>query len=180
MGLISFLERLMWMRKVDRLGPDMLSTHYKLYFPTLQRKLCEKKFAKFGENSEFRAGAYAVNCSNIYICNNVTIRPQSMLFATKKASITIEEKVLLGSGVHIYCSNHKYNDISQPIYNQGWEKEESVVLKKGCWLGANVIILPGVTVGENAVVAAGAVVTKDVEAFTVVAGIPARTIKIIE
>ena len=45
------------------------------------------------------------------------------------------------------------------------------------WLGANVTILPGVTIGEGAIVAAGAVVTKDVAARTIVGGIPAKVIK---
>ena len=44
------------------------------------------------------------------------------------------------------------------------------------WIGPNVIILPGVTIGEGAVCAAGCVVTKDVEPFTVVAGVPAKKV----
>ena len=48
------------------------------------------------------------------------------------------------------------------------------------WLGANVTVLPGVSIGDGAIIAAGAVVTKDVPANTVVGGVPARTIKTIE
>ena len=55
-----------------------------------------------------------------------------------------------------------------------------VLIKKNAWIGAKATILPGVTVGENAVVAAGAVVTKDVPANTVVAGMPAKIIKKID
>jgi acetyltransferase-like isoleucine patch superfamily enzyme len=54
-----------------------------------------------------------------------------------------------------------------------------IVIKRNAWIGAAVTILPGVTVGENSVVAAGAVVTKDVPANTVVAGVPAKVIKTI-
>jgi len=49
--------------------------------------------------------------------------------------------------------------------------------KRNAWIGANATILPGVTVGENAVVAAGALVSKDVPANTVVGGVPAKVIR---
>jgi len=52
-----------------------------------------------------------------------------------------------------------------------------VRLRRGCYLGAGCLVLPGVTVGERAVVAAGAVVTRDVEPETIVAGVPARPIR---
>jgi acetyltransferase-like isoleucine patch superfamily enzyme len=52
-----------------------------------------------------------------------------------------------------------------------------IIIKQNAWVGAGATILPGVTIGENAVVAAGAVVSKDVPANTVVGGIPARVIK---
>lgn len=55
-----------------------------------------------------------------------------------------------------------------------------IVLGRNVWVGSNATILQGVTIGDNAVVAAGAVVTKDVAANTVVGGVPARFIKRIE
>ena len=48
---------------------------------------------------------------------------------------------------------------------------------KNVWIGSNSTILPGVTIGDNSVVAAGAVVTKNVEANTIVGGVPAKIIK---
>jgi len=58
--------------------------------------------------------------------------------------------------------------------------KKSVHIKTGAWIGYGAIILQGVTIGRNSVVAAGAVVTKDVPDYTVVGGIPAKTIKIIK
>lgn len=52
-----------------------------------------------------------------------------------------------------------------------------IVIGNDVWIGANVILLPGVTVGDGAIIAAGAVVTKDVEPYTIVGGVPAKEIK---
>jgi maltose O-acetyltransferase len=56
-------------------------------------------------------------------------------------------------------------------------KDEKVIIENDVWLGASVTILPGVKIGEGAIVGAGAVVTKNVEPYTVVAGIPAKVIR---
>lgn len=165
----------------DRLGPDCPFTHWRLYIKTLQMQLCKNKFAHFDKGAEFRAGAYAVTCSKIHLGKNVVIRPSTMIFADPSngsaGSVYIEDNVMLGSGVHIYVSNHKYDMPGVDIINQGHSPAKSVTLRKGCWVGANSIILPGVTIGVNSVVAAGSIVTKNVDDFTVVAGNPAKKIK---
>ncbi len=58
--------------------------------------------------------------------------------------------------------------------------KSTVTLKDDCWIGAGAIILPGVTIGKCAIVGAGAVVTKDVDGFTIVAGVPAKVVNKIE
>lgn len=168
----------------DRLGPDCPFSHWKLHLKTTMNKLCKKKFKMFGENAEFRAGAYAITCSKISIGKNVIIRPNTMLFADPRDSfdgyIYIENNVMLGSGVHIYVSNHRYDLKDQDIINQGHYPAKDVILKEGCWIGANSIILPGVTIGKNSVVGAGSIVTKNIPTKSVWAGNPAVLIKNIE
>lgn len=83
-------------------------------------------------------------------------------------------------GVHIYVSNHKFEDVTIPIYYQGHSPAKSVLVKEGSWIGANSVILPGVTIGRNSVVGAGSIVTKDVPDFTLVAGNPAKMIRILK
>lgn len=165
----------------DRLGADCPFTHWKLYFKLSMKKICNKKFKKFGQNSEFRAGAYAIVCSKISIGNNVIIRPNTMLFAypssNEDGSIIIEDDVMIGSGAHIYVSNHKYESSATSIVNQGHTLPKTVVLKVGSWIGANAIILPGVTIGKNSIVGAGSIVTKSVPDFCVAVGNPAKVIK---
>ncbi|MGE7110293.1 acyltransferase [Lysinibacillus sp. NPDC047702] len=169
-----------WSNNADRLGPDMLGTHFKLYISSLQKKICEKKFLYYGKNADFRIGAYAIGCSNIKLGENVVIRPGCMLIATKEGQINIQKDVLIAPGVHIYVTNHKFEDTSIAICYQGMTESKSVLIKEGSWIGANSIILPGVTIGKNAVVAAGSVVTKSVSDFTIVGGNPAKVIRKIE
>lgn len=110
------------------------------------------------------------------------IRPGCMLFADPVeygGGITIEDDVMLGSGVHIYVANHRFDNPDIPIIDQGHYPSMPVVLKRGCWIGAGTIVLPGVTVGQNAVVGAGSVVTRDVPSAAVVVGNPARVIRVI-
>ncbi|ATG76500.1 acyltransferase [Pseudoalteromonas sp. 1_2015MBL_MicDiv] len=174
------LNKFIFWLKCERLGPDIPLTHFLLHSRRLGRWLCKKKFHSFEEGSFFRPGAYAVESKKISIGKNVIIRPQSMLFASpnsEEIQIVIEDYVLVGSGVHLYVSNHEFRDKTRPIYFQGHTDIQSVYIKKGAWIGANSVILPGVVVGENSIVAAGSIVTKNVEAFTVVAGNPAKMIK---
>lgn len=88
--------------------------------------------------------------------------------------ITIEDDVLIGPKVSLITEGHPLNPAERKTL-----LVKPVVIKRNAWIGAGATILPGVTVGENSVVAAGAVVSKDVPANTVVAGVPARIIKAI-
>jgi acetyltransferase-like isoleucine patch superfamily enzyme len=172
-------KRIKWLWTCDRIGPDIPLTHFLLHFPPLARWLARKKFKKFGVKSEFRPFAMAINPSNISIGDSVIIRPGVALFATHSPGgyIIIEDHIGIGGGCHFYVSNHRFEDVTKPIKYQGHHQAKPIKVCTGSWIGANCSILPGVTIGQNAVVGAGSVVTKDVEAFTVVAGNPAKIIK---
>jgi len=88
--------------------------------------------------------------------------------------ITIEDNVLLAPKVSLLSEGHPVSSETRHSLRVG-----HIHIKKNAWIGANATILPGVTIGENAIVAAGAVVSKDVPDNTVVGGIPAKVIKII-
>lgn len=170
-----------WLRE-DRIGPDMPLTHWLLFSNRLAKRLCNAKFAHFGEGSSVRPGVYAIACKKISIGNFVTLRPGTMLHADPReggAGITIEDKVLIGSSVHIYVDTHAFDNTSIPIYDQGFYDSKPVLLKQGCWIGANTVILPGITIGKNAVVGAGSVVTKSIPEYAVAVGNPAKVIKLL-
>ncbi|WP_298456845.1 DapH/DapD/GlmU-related protein [uncultured Cellulomonas sp.] len=90
------------------------------------------------------------------------------------APIRIGARVYIGFQATIITSSH---DIGGPERRAGAAAPLPVVIGDGAWIGAAARILPGVTIGAGAVVAAGAVVTKDVAAHTVVAGVPATTVR---
>ncbi len=164
----------------NRIGPDMPLTHWLLYFRGGSSWLCQKKFKSFGANSSVRPGVYVVASDRIEIGDNVTLRPGTMLHADPRedgAGIRIEDKVLIGSSVHIYVDTHAYDRTDKAIYDQGFYDSKEVHLKEGCWIGANAVILPGVTIGRNSVVGASSVVTKSVPDCCIYAGNPAKLIK---
>ena len=72
---------------------------------------------------------------------------------------------------------HFFKDPNLPIIDQGREKSSPIILCKGCWIGANAIILPGVTVGKNSVVGAGSILTKSIPDKVIAAGNPCIVIR---
>ncbi len=181
--LREIVQRLTYWRREDRISPENPLTHWRLYFRTSMTKLCRRKFKHFGRNAELRPFVFAGGCSNISIGDNVVVRPNTILFAHSvseyngRGSITIEDNVLFGPSIQMFTGKHVFSDPTMPIIDQGVEEPKDIVIKKGSWIGAGTIILPGVTIGENAVVGAGSVVTKDVPARTLSAGVPAKVIR---
>lgn len=90
--------------------------------------------------------------------------------------VTIGSHVNLAQGITVTALNHNFSDTTRRIDEQGISTNP-VTIEDDVWIGANAVILPGVTIGQHAAVAAGAVVTADVPANTVVGGVPARIIK---
>ena len=84
--------------------------------------------------------------------------------------ITIGENTFIGPFCGFYTAAHP---LDYERRNQGLEWAKPIVVGKNCWFGANVSVMPGVTIGEGCVIAAGSVVTKDLPANALAAGVPA-------
>jgi acetyltransferase-like isoleucine patch superfamily enzyme len=91
--------------------------------------------------------------------------------------IEIGSHVLMGERVLIGDTYHRYDDPERPIIEQPMAVPQKVTIAEGCHVGLGALIMPGVTIGEHAYLGAGAVVTRDVPARTVVVGNPARAIR---
>jgi len=120
------------------------------------------------KNVRLYEGIHVRNPKGIRIAEGCSIGTRVLLDGRK--GLTIGKSVVLGYESVIWTLNHDYNDIH---FNT---KGAPVRIDDYAWICSRSIIMPGVTVGEGAVVASGAVVTKDVPPYSIVAGIPAKVI----
>lgn len=87
--------------------------------------------------------------------------------------LRIGRESLIGAYTYIITGNHRIDDLSKPIRLQGYTGAP-IDIGNDVWIGCHVVILPGVTVGDGAVIAAGSVVNKDIPAYEIWGGVPAR------
>lgn len=113
--------------------------------------------------------------SNIYIGKNSYVNG-GMLIASPSANISIGENCMISYNVHIRTDMHRHDSISIPMREQGSD-ELDIVVGDDVWIGYGAQLMAGVTIGSHSIIAAGAVVTHDVPAWAVVAGVPAKIIK---
>ena len=99
-----------------------------------------------------------------------------------RARIIMGDHIMTGPNVTIITGGHRMDVKDKPMSmitdsDKLPENDKDIVLEGDNWIGANAIILKGVTIGRGAVVAAGAIVTSNVEPYSIVGGVPARKIK---
>lgn len=115
------------------------------------------------------------------IGDNVTITDGCVISCMNK--VHIGDGTLLGRGTFITDNGHGKNASNEldipPVYRKLWSKGP-VLIGSNVWTGINVCILPGVSIGNNAIIGANSVVTHDVPSNCIVAGVPARVIKMHE
>ncbi|HIJ02604.1 TPA: acetyltransferase [Candidatus Woesearchaeota archaeon] len=135
--------------------------------------LLKKVFKYCGKNINIENNAYIGNGSGIRIGNNSGIGERCQLYG----KINIGSDVMMAPDVIILTRNHNIKRKDIPMRLQGMDEEKQVTIEDDVWIGTRAIIMPGVTIRRGSVIAAGSIVTKDVEAYTIVAGIPAKVIK---
>lgn len=110
------------------------------------------------------------------IGSNVSINSNCCIAPANGGSVLIGDNVLIAQNVVIRAADHGHESIDIPIIRQGHRGGE-IVIEEDVWIAANAVILRDVTIGAHSIVGAGAVVTRDVEAHSVVGGVPARLIR---
>ncbi len=137
-----------------------------------------KQIAKYFPNNKTRIWGLKLcgfNIGNkVYLGEDVII---ASVISEKSCELDIGNRVAIGPRVTlILSSDANWSNLMNHIeYIKSF-----IVLEDDCWIGAGVIIMPGVTIGKCSIVGSGAVVTRDVPPYTVVAGIPAKKIKDVE
>lgn len=154
------------------------------------------RFAKLGQGVVIEPGVLVFHPENIeigdhvyvghytilkgYYRNTMIIGPGTWIgqqcFLHSAGGLVMGCNVGIGPGVKIVTSYHAEEGIKIPILHSRIEFAP-VVIEDDCDLGVGAVVLPGVTIGRGAQVGAGAVVTRDVEPYAVVAGVPARVIR---
>ncbi|MFA5136310.1 MAG: acyltransferase [Patescibacteria group bacterium] len=135
---------------------------------SIRKTLYRMAGISIGHSSTIHTGARFYNPKNITIGNDTLIGENAVLDG--RAPLHIMNHVDIASDVMVYNSQHN-------IHSEFFEATSSpVVIEDYVFIGPRAIILPGVRIGKGAIIAAGAVVTKDVPSFMIVAGVPAKVI----
>lgn len=116
----------------------------------------------------------------IVIGNGTSIGDDCHITSTNR--IQIKNNVLIGRRVLITDNSHglcTYEDLLIEPLNRDLYSKGEIVIEDNVWIGEKATILPGVRIGKGTVVAANSVVTKDIPAYTVVAGCPAKVVKML-
>jgi maltose O-acetyltransferase len=127
---------------------------------------------QWDRRSFFENGIYIGNTTNLSIGKCCEINENTFI-----QGAYIGDHVMIAPGVCLLANMHKHENIEVPMILQGKDKGMAVRLENDVWLGRNVIVMPGITINQGAIVAAGAVVTRDIPAYCIYGGVPAKLIK---
>ncbi|MBT2581231.1 acyltransferase [Planococcus sp. ISL-109] len=130
-----------------------------------------------GENVYIGKFVTIKNFEHLNLGDNISIHDFSYIEA--KGGLTINNNVSIAHNASILTSSHNWNDITLPIkYNE--VTFNPVLINEDVWIGCGVRVLNGTTIGSRSIIAAGSIVNKDVDANTIVAGVPIKKIKEID
>jgi maltose O-acetyltransferase len=135
--------------------------------------LASKLFRRAGKEINIERGAFFGSGQLISIGDYSGIG----INASISGEVNIGSYVMMGPEVMIYTYGHQFEDLEKPMIFQGNSHVRPVTIGDDVWIGARAIILPGVIIGRGSIIGAGSVVTKDVPAYAVMGGNPAKIIK---
>lgn len=162
-------------RVLLNLARPLPSSHISSWPCRLRVALLRRLVRHCGKRVNMLPGAYVGSPHNLSIGDDTGIGLNCYLSCADH--VTLGARVLMGPEVMIFTSNHVWNSEVMTYFKQG-EITAPVEISDDAWIGARSILLPGVTIGRGCTVAAGSVVVESTPDFSVVAGVPARVLKI--
>jgi len=142
-----------------------------LFSTNIQREELLNRLKRHGKDCSIQWPIQVSGPECVEFGDNVSLA--SYVHIWGQGGITIGDRVMIASHTAITSLTHDYDQYH--MYNTLIKGH--VTIEDDVWIGAHAVIVPGVTIGKGAVIGAGSVVTKNVEPFTIVAGIPARELK---
>lgn len=124
-----------------------------------------------GRNLQIQFPLVVVGGGGVEIGDDVSIAAFVHIWGA--CGVRIGNRVMIASHVAITSQTH---DDAAPVMKES-HKSAPVVIEDDVWIGAHSVIFPGIRVGEGAVIGAGSIVNKDIPAFAVAAGVPARVMR---
>lgn len=140
--------------------------------PSAQTQKIKEILGSYGKNISVQSNFNCDNGLNIHVGDDFLSNYNLTILDI--APVYIGNHVMIGPNVDIYTVNHPMTPQGRRDY---MAKGQPVKIGNDVWIGGKVTILPGVTIGDNVVVAAGAVVTQNIPANTLVGGVPAKILK---
>lgn len=181
-----------WISHFLRWLPGSIGSRLRYYY-------YNNRFERCGKRVHIAVGCTLRGCRNIVLGNNIGFGLYSQLYASGNGGdkiiignntsfntnvminadcggfIEIGDNCLIGPNVVLRTSNHVFSDRNVPIREQG-HTPGRIIIRDDVWIGANVVLLPDVSVGRGSIIGAGSVVTKNVDDYAIVAGVPAKQI----
>jgi len=172
-------------------------------FPTyigikIRSLIYSRLFKSCGTNVTIAENVLINRHKDIIVGNNFTINRYSSIFvginggklsigdncyigsfciiSSHRGSIEIGNDVMLANGVFLEPANHKYSDLTKPMRLQGHDVGK-IIIEDDVWIGNNCVVLKNVRIGKGSIIGAGSVVTKNVEPYSIMGGVPAKLIK---
>lgn len=127
-----------------------------------------------GNKVAFRSGVLVGGNGKLTIGDNTALNEDTIIACT--LSVSIGANCMLAPRCYVLDVDHEFADVNVAIKNQGY-RQAPVIISNDVWLGTGVVVTKGVTIGDGCIVAANSVVTKDIPAYSIAAGAPAKVIK---
>jgi len=148
------------------------NNRYFRFIRLIRSAIARRCFDYAGKNINIEQCANFGNGQGITIGNNSGIG----IKCSVRGPLEIGNNVMMGPEVIILTSAHGFEKLDVPMWMQDSPIKKKVIIGSDVWIGTRVIILPGRTVGNGVIIGAGAIVTKDIPDYAIVAGNPAKII----